>query len=149
VRQLGVRMSIILVIALVATVGVLGSPADARSHRHHRHHHRGGGGVTPPPATPASGPCAAAPSTALLNLAGSVVFSIQCHGLSPAEPLGIDSFLIRGNCLGATNFPIAGTADLNGNATFPVFGFNCLPGTYSIQLVGSFTNAEFPVTFTF
>ena len=146
-RQLGVRLGITIIIALVTTVGILGNPADARAH-HHRRRHRPAPNA-PAPTAPTSGPCAAVPGVATMQLNGDVAFTIQCHGLSPLEPLGIDSFLIRGNCAGS-NFPLAGlAADLGGNLSVTVIAHGCLAGTYSIQLVGSITNAEFPITLTF
>src|SRR2546423_1449595 len=131
VRQLGVRLGITIVVAVIATVGGLGNPADARAH-HHRRHHRPAPKV-PAPTAPASGPCAAAPEIATMLLNGNVAFTIQCHGLSPAEPIAIDSFLIRGNC-GGSSFPFGGlAADLGGNLSVRVIATGCLAGTYSIQ----------------
>jgi len=147
VRQLGARLGIAIVIALVATAATLGAPADARTHHHHRRHHPAGGGGSPAPAAPSS-ICTASPSTALLNLSGNVVLSVSCHGLSFAEPITVDSLLVRGNC-GATNLPLAATADNGGNASFNIFGFGCLPGTYNVQLVGPITTTEFPVSMSF
>lgn len=152
-RQLGVRVGIPLVIALIATVGVLGGAASAWSHHHHRgHHHGGGGGAGATPPSEAAPICTASPNPALITLTGrAVAVSVSCHGLSPAEPaITVDSLAIRGNCFTATNLPLGPIkADLGGNASFNIVGTGCLPGTYGVQLVGFFTTTEFPVTFTF
>jgi hypothetical protein len=149
VRQLGVRLGIGLVVALVATGATLGAPAYAQGHRHHHHHHHtAGGGGSPTTPTAPSSICTASPNPALLNLAGNVVLSVSCHGLAFTEAVTVDSLNVRGNC-GGTNLPLAVTADGAGNANFNIFGFGCLPGTFGVQLVGFITTTEFPVTFTF
>jgi len=153
VRQLGVKLGIGLVVALIATAATLGAPAYARSHRHHRHHHHTGGGSGTPTPVVASNACMATPQTATMNLLGAFSTSVSCHGLAPLEAITIDSLLLRGNCAGLNINgavpPIVVATDGAGNLSMNIAGFNCLAGTYSVQGVGPIDNIDFPVTLTF
>jgi len=152
VRQLGVRLGIGLVVALIATGATLGAPAYARSHHHRHHHHAAGGGGTPTPVA-AVNACAATPQTATMNLLGAFSSSVSCHGLAPLETITIDSLLLRGNCAGLNINglvpPIAVVTDGAGNLSMNIAGFNCLAGSYSVQGVGPIDNIDFPIALTF
>jgi hypothetical protein len=89
----------------------------------------------------------------LLTVDGNAVGSATCHGLSPFEAVTVDSLLLRGNCgtvafNGATP-PVVLTADAAGNLSFSMVGTGCLPGAYTVQLVGAISTTEFPVSTSF
>ena len=153
-RQSGAKLAVAIVIALVAGLITLEAPALAHAHHHHHHHHHsggGGGGGGAPAAAPSL--CAATPQTIVLTLQGAGGTSAACHGLAPFEAVTVDSLLLRGNC-GAVTFdgvtpPVVLTSDGAGNLSFGIAGFNCLAGSYSVQLVGPISTAEFPVAMSF
>ena len=154
-KQVGAKLGIGFMVALLCTAVALGAPAYGRGHHHHHHHHHaGGGGGGGTPTTPApTNACAAAPQTATMTLDGSFSTTVSCHGLSPLEAITIDSLLLRLNCAAVTFSgtvpPLVLTTDAGGNLSFGIAGFDCLAGNYSVQGVGVIDNLDFPLSTTF
>jgi hypothetical protein len=109
---------------------------------------------TPNPSPTTGGPaCFMAPGKITLNLDLSFAASGTCMGLPSDIAIAVYSDSLLDACSGGVDIngatpPVLIDADARGQAHFPVDGFGCVPGPYSIivtQTGGSFQSLVVPV----